>query len=143
MAGSSLTVTDGQSTITGTADSAGSFTATLPRLGEWTVTASLAGLTTDDTVTVDVVGGKYTLTLPYFAATLTVTAAPEAVVTAALPTGKAYTATADSSGSATVRIKRSGTYTVQAAKGDAKSDTAKVEITENGEATPLLCIFVC
>lgn len=134
VAGSSLTVTDGQSTITGTADSAGSFTATLPRLGEWTVTASLAGLTTDDTVTVDVVGGKYTLTLPYFAATLTVTAAPEAVVTAALPTGKAYTATADSSGSATVRIKRSGTYTVQAAKGDAKSDTAKVEITENGEA---------
>ena len=133
-AGSALTLTDGQSTITGTADSAGSFTATLPRLGEWTVTASLAGLTTDDTVTVDVVGGKYTLTLPYFAATLTVTAAPEAVVTAALPTGKAYTATADSSGSATVRIKRSGTYTVQAAKGNAKSDTAEVEITENGEA---------
>lgn len=134
VAGSALTLTDGQSTITGTADSAGSFTATLPRLGEWTVTASLAGLTTDDTVTVDVVGGKYTLTLPYFAATLAVTAAPGATVTATLPTGKAYTATADSSGSATVRIKRSGTYTVQAAKGDAKSDTAKVEITENGEA---------
>ena len=33
VAGSSLTVTDGQSTITGTADSAGSFTATLPRHG--------------------------------------------------------------------------------------------------------------
>lgn len=133
-AGSALTLTDGQSTITGTADSAGSFTATLPRLGEWTVTAKLAGLTTDDTIDVETVGGKYTLTLPYFAATLTVTAAPEAVVTAALPTGKAYTATADSSGSATVRIKRSGTYTVRAAKGDAKSDTAEVEITENGEA---------
>lgn len=133
-AGSALTLTDGQSTITGTADSAGSFTAALPRLGEWTVTASLAGLTTDDTVTVDVVGGKYTLTLPYFAATLTVTAAPEAVVTATLPTGKAYTATADGSGSATVRIKRSGTYTVQASKGSATSDTAEAEITENGEA---------
>lgn len=134
VAGSALTLTDGQSTITGTAGSDGSYTVTLPRIGLWTVTAKLAGLTTDDTIDVETVGGKYTLTLPYFAATLTVTAAPEAVVTAALPTGKAYTATADSSGSATVRIKRSGTYTVQAAKGDAKSDTAEVEITENGEA---------
>lgn len=50
----------------------------------------------------DVVGGKYTLTLPYFAATLNVTTAPDAVVTATLPTGKAYTATADSSGNASV-----------------------------------------
>lgn len=131
-AGSALTLTDGQSTITGTADSAGSFTATLPRLGEWTVTASLAGLTTDDTITVDVVGGKYTLTLPYFAAALAVTAAPGATVTAALPTGKAYTATADDTGTAQVKIKRSGTYTVSAHKDDAESDTAAVSVTENG-----------
>ena len=133
-AGSALTLTDGQSTITGTADSAGSFTATLPRLGEWTVTASLAGLTTDDTITVDVVGGKYTLTLPYFAAALAVTAAPGATVTAALPTGKAYTATADDTGTAQVKIKRSGTYTVSAHKDDAESDTAAVSVTENGGA---------
>lgn len=140
-AGSALTLTDGQSTITGTA-TGGSFTTTLPRLGEWTVTASLAGLTTDDTITVDVVGGKYTLTLPYFAATLNVTTAPDAVVTATLSTGKAYTATADSSGNASVRIKRSGTYTVQASKGSAASDTAEVEILENGEtytATARFC----
>ena len=140
-AGSALTLTDGQSTITGTA-TGGSFTTTLPRLGEWTVTASLAGLTTDDTITVDVVGGKYTLTLPYFAATLNVTTAPDAVVTATLPTGKAYTATADSSGNASVRIKCSGTYTVQASKGSAASDTAEVEILENGEtytATARFC----
>ena len=140
-AGSALTITDGQSTITGTA-TGGSFTTTLPRLGEWTVTASLAGLTTDDTITVDVVGGKYTLTLPYFAATLNVTTAPDAVVTATLSTGKAYTATADSSGNASVRIKRSGTYTVQASKGSAASDTAEVEILENGEtytATARFC----
>lgn len=132
-AGSALTITDGQSTITGTV-AGGSFTTTLPRLGEWTVTASLAGLTTDDTITVDVVGGKYTLTLPYFAATLTVTAAPGATVTAALPTGKAYTATADDTGTAQVKIKRSGTYTVSAHKDDAESDTAAVSVTENGGA---------
>lgn len=132
-AGSTLTLTDGQSTITGTA-TGGSFTTTLPRLGEWTVTASLAGLTTDDTITVDVVGGKYTLTLPYFAATLAVTAAPGATVTAALPTGKAYTATADDAGTAQVKLKRSGTYTVSASKGDAKSDTATVDVTESGSA---------
>ena len=140
-AGSALTLTDGQSTITGTA-TGGSFTTTLPRLGEWTVTASLAGLTTDDTITVDVVGGKYTLTLPYFAATLNVTTAPDAVVTATLSTGKAYTATAPGSGNASVRIKRSGTYTVQASKGSAASDTAEVEILENGKtytATARFC----
>ena len=131
-AGSALTITDGQSTITGTA-TGGSFTTTLPRLGEWTVTASLAGLTTDDTVTVDVVGGQYTLNLPYFAATLAVTAATGSTVTATMTgTGKAYKATADSDGVASVRIKRAGTYTVQAVRGDAISDTAEIEVTQNG-----------
>lgn len=146
-AGSALTLTDGKSTITGTADSGGSYTVALPRMGLWTVTAKLAGLTTDDTIDVETVGGKYTLTLPYFAATLNVTTAPDAVVTATLSTatlstGKAYTATADSSGNASVRIKRSGTYTVQASKGSATSDTAEVEILENGEtytATARFC----
>ena len=131
-AGSALTITDGQSTITGTA-TGGSFTTTLPRLGEWTVTASLAGLTTDDTITVDVVGGKYTLNLPYFAATLAVTAATGSTVTATMAgTGKAYKAAAGSDGVASVRIKRAGTYTVQAVRGDAISDTAEIEVTQNG-----------
>lgn len=133
-AGSALTLTDGQSTITGTADSSGSYTVALPRMGLWTVTAKLAGLTTDDTIDVETVGGKYTLTLPYFAATLTVTAAPGATVTAALPTGKAYTATADDTGTVQVKLKRSGTYTVSAHKDDAESDTAAVSVTENGGA---------
>ena len=133
-AGSALTLTDGQSTITGTADSSGSYTVALPRMGLWTVTAKLAGLTTDDTIDVETVGGKYTLILPYFAATLAVTAAPGATVTAALPTGKAYTATADDTGTAQVKLKRSGTYTVSAHKDDAESDTAAVSVTENGGA---------
>ena len=133
-AGSALTLTDGQSTITGTADSSGSYTVALPRMGLWTVTAKLAGLTTDDTIDVETVGGKYALTLPYFAATLAVTAAPGATVTAALPTGKAYTATADDTGTAQVKLKRSGTYTVSAHKDDAESDTAAVSVTENGGA---------
>lgn len=133
-AGSALTLTDGKSTITGTADSGGSYTVALPRMGLWTVTAKLAGLTTDDTIDVETVGGKYTLTLPYFAATLTVTAAPGATVTSALPTGKAYTATADDTGTAQVKLKRSGTYTVSAHNDDAESDTAAVSVTENGGA---------
>ena len=133
-AGSALTLTDGKSTITGTADSSGSYTVALPRMGLWTVTAKLAGLTTDDTIDVETVGGKYALTLPYFAATLAVTAAPGATVTAALPTGKAYTATADDTGTAQVKLKRSGTYTVSAHKDDAESDTAAVSVTENGGA---------
>ena len=144
-AGSTLTLTDGQSTITGTADSGGSYTVALPRMGLWTVTAKLAGLTTDDTIDVETVGGKYALTLPYFAATLAVAAAPGATVTAALPTGKAYTATADDTGTAQVKLKRSDTYTVSASKGDAKSDTATVDVTENGStytATVHFCRIV-
>lgn len=144
-AGSALTLTDGKSTITGTADSGGSYTVALPRMGLWTVTAKLAGLTTDDTIDVETVGGKYTLTLPYFAATLTVTAAPGATVTAALPTGKAYTATADDTGTVQVKLKRSGAYTVSASKGDAKSDTATVDVTESGStytATVHFCRLV-
>lgn len=136
VAGSSLTVTDGQSTITGTADGSGSYTVALPRMGLWTVTAKLAGLTTDDTIDVETVGGKYTLTLPYFAATLAVTAAPGATVTAALPTGKAYTATAGDDGVAQVKVKRSGSYTLSASKDGATSDTTDVSVTENaGEYT--------
>ena len=145
VAGSALTLTDGQSTITGTADGSGSYTVALPRMGLWTVTAKLAGLTTDDTIDVETVGGKYTLTLPYFAATLAVTAAPGATVTAALPTGKAYTATADDTGTVQVKLKRSGTYTVSASKGDAKSDTATVDVTESGStytATVHFCRLV-
>ena len=144
-AGSAITLTDGQSTITGTADSSGSYTVTLPRLGKWTVTAKLAGLTTDDTIDVDTVGGKYTLTLPYFAATLAVTAAPGATVSATMSTGKAYTATANDSGVVQVKIKRSGSYTIAATKGDAKSNTAEIEITQNGgsyEATVRFCRLI-
>ena len=145
VAGSALTLTDGQSTITGTAGSDGSYTVTLPRIGLWTVTAKLAGLSTDDTIDARAIGGAYTLSLPYFAATLAVTAAPGATVTAALPTGKAYTATADDTGTAQVKLKRSGTYTVSASKGDAKSDTATVDVTENGStytATVHFCRLV-
>lgn len=144
-AGSTLTLTDGQSTITGTADGSGSYTVALPRMGLWTVTAKLAGLTTDDTIDVETVGGKYTLTLPYFAATLAVTAAPGATVTAALPTGKAYTATADDTGTAQVKVKRSGSYTLSASKDGATSDTTDVSVTENaGEyaATVHFCRIV-
>ena len=39
-AGSAITITDGTSTITGTANTAGSFTTNLPRTGTWSVSAT-------------------------------------------------------------------------------------------------------
>lgn len=136
VAGSALTLTDGQSTITGTAGSDGSYTVTLPRIGLWTVTAKLAGLSTDDTIDARAIGGAYTLSLPYFVATISATAAPEAVVAATLPDGRAYTATAGDDGVAHVKVKRSGSYTLSASKDGATSDTTDVSVTENaGEYT--------
>ena len=135
-AGSALTLTDGQSTITGTAGSDGSYTVTLPRIGLWTVTAKLAGLSTDDTIDARAIGGAYTLSLPYFVATISATAAPGAVVAATLPDGRAYTATAGDDGVAQVKVKRSGSYTLSASKDGATSDTTDVSVTENaGEYT--------
>lgn len=136
VSGSSLTITDGQSTITGTAGSDGSYTVTLPRIGLWTVTAKLAGLSTDDTIDARAIGGAYTLSLPYFVATISATAAPGAVVAATLPDGRAYTATAGDDGVAQVKVKRSGSYTLSASKDGATSDTTDVSVTENaGEYT--------
>ena len=105
-------------------------------MGLWTVTAKLAGLSTDDTIDARTIGGAYTLSLPYFAATISATAAPGAVVAATLPDGRAYTATAGDDGVAQVKVKRSGSYTLSASKDGATSDTTDVSVTENaGEYT--------
>ena len=68
-AGSAITITDGTSTITGTANTAGSFTTNLPRTGTWEVTASLNGQTATGSVNATAYQG-YTLALSYVSKTL-------------------------------------------------------------------------
>lgn len=96
-AGSAITITDGTSTITGTANTAGSFTTNLPRTGTWSVSATLNGESTDGSVNAASLGGNYTIELAYFAATLTVSAKAGTVVTASC-NGTTYSGTAASTG---------------------------------------------
>ena len=63
-AGSAITITDGTSTITGTANTAGSFTTNLPRTGTWSVSATLNGESTDGSVNAASLGGNYTIEPP-------------------------------------------------------------------------------
>lgn len=51
-AGASVTATKGDYTVSGTADSSGLCVLELPEFGEWTVTASLSGLTETNTINI-------------------------------------------------------------------------------------------
>ena len=129
-AGSAITITDGTSTITGTA-TAGSFTTNLPRTGTWSVSATLNGESTDGSVNAASLGGNYTIELAYFAATLTVSAKAGTVVTASC-NGTTYSGTAASTGKATITIKKAGTYTVTGVYSGVASNSASVSVTTNG-----------
>lgn len=129
--GSAITVTDGTTTITGTSGANGTFQTRLPSLGTWTVTATLNNQSTSDSIDIVNLGNDYTLTLSYFSATLTVAAVTGAIVTASA-TGATYTATANSSGKATLTVKRAGNYTITASYDDIPSDSTTVNIETNG-----------
>ena len=130
-AGSQITITDGTTTITGTAGADGAFVTNLPNLGTWSVTATLDGESTDGSVNVSTLGESYDLELAYFAATLTVTAVAGAVVTAT--SGSAvYSATAGSDGKAVLTIKRAGSYTITGVYSNATSNSATASVTTNG-----------
>ena len=130
-AGSAITITDGTSTITGTANTAGSFTTNLPRTGTWSVSATLNGESTDGSVNAASLGGNYTIELAYFAATLTVSAKAGTVVTASC-NGTTYSGTVASTGKATITIKKAGTYTVTGFYSGVASNSASVSVTTNG-----------
>jgi hypothetical protein len=130
-AGSAITITDGTSTITGTANTAGSFTTNLPRTGTWSVSATLNGESTDGSVNAASLGGNYTIELAYFAATLTVSAKAGTVVTASC-NGTTYSGTVAGTGKATITIKKAGTYTVTGVYSGVASNSASVSVTTNG-----------
>lgn len=65
--GSTVTCTDGTTTLTGT--STGTVTFIVPNFGTWTVSATLSGQTASGTVVVDTVR-NYTITLQYVSTTL-------------------------------------------------------------------------
>lgn len=128
--GSVITCTDGSSTLTGTSVD-GKCTFDLPGYGTWSLYAELNGQTTaTEEVVVDQVK-QYTVTLSYFAATLTVTAESGAAVTATLGT-RQYTGTCGSNGKCALTVNYAGTYTVSATKNNCTSSSASATVSASG-----------
>lgn len=128
--GSVVTCTDGSSTLTGTSVG-GKCVFDLPGYGTWSLSATLNGQTTaTEEVVVDQVK-QYTVTLSYFAATLTVTAESGAVVTATLG-ARQYTGTCGSNGKCALTVNYAGTYTVSAVKNNCTSSTASATVSASG-----------
>lgn len=122
-AGATVTATNGSKTISGTADSTGVCTLTVPETGTWSVSATLGGQTSD-TKTVSITG-SYAVALTFFSATITVNVDSGASVT--LKKGGTTIATKTSNGTAVFTVTETGTYTVEATKsGQTKSGSVDV-----------------
>lgn len=122
-AGATVTATNGSKTISGTADSTGVCTLTVPETGTWSVSATLGGQTSD-TKTVSITG-SYAVALTFFSATITVNVNSGASVT--LKKGGTTIATKTSNGTAVFTVTETGTYTVEATKnGQTKSGSVNV-----------------
>lgn len=111
-AGATVTATNGSKTISGTADSTGVCTLTVPETGTWSVSATLGGQTSV-TKTVSVTD-SYTVALTFFSATITVNVESGATVT--LKKGGTTIDTKTSNGTAVFTVTETGTYTVTATK---------------------------
>lgn len=134
--GSSVTCANGGTTVTKA--SSGVVTFDLPNYGAWSITATLNGQTTSETVLVDDVK-QYAITLSYFSATLRVTSESGATVTATGP--KTYSATVPSSGVVDIAIKAAGTYTIRASKNGETTDAVTRNIATHGNLYTCECLF--
>lgn len=125
--GSSLTITNGTTTITGEATS-GIFTAEIPKLGTWTITATLNSKTTTDTVSITELGREYEVELEFFSATLSITTDSGAeVYLDGVSKGVA------TSGTLSITITKSGTYTVSSKVNGISSEEQTATFTTDEE----------
>ena len=136
-AGATVTATNGSKTISGTADSTGVCTLTVPEPGTWSVSATLGGQTSD-TKTVSITD-SYAVALTFFSATITVTADSGASVT--LKKGSATIDTKTSDGTVVFTVTETGTYTVEATK-DGQTTSGSVNVVSGTTAYTLTLSFV-
>lgn len=136
-AGATVTATNGSKTISGTADSTGVCTLTVPETGTWSVSATLGGQTSD-TKTVSITG-SYAVALTFFSATITVNVESGATVT--LKKGSATIATKTSNGTAVFTVTETGTYTVTATK-NGQTTSGSVNVVSSTTAYSLTLSFV-
>lgn len=131
--GRAYTVTDGNGdTKTGTVPDGLTESVSVENCNTtYTITSTAGGVTYSNTVTTGAYFGQYPVTLAVFNATVKVTTAPGATAKAVC-NGSTYTATANSSGVATISVKKSGTYTVSATLSGSTSGSATVSVTAAG-----------
>ena len=136
-AGATVTATNGSKTISGTADSTGVCTLTVPETGTWSVSATLGGQTSD-TKTVSITG-SYAGALTFFSATITVNVESGATVT--LKKGGTTIATKTSNGTAVFTVTETGTYTVTATK-NGQTTSGSVNVVPGTTSYSLTLSFV-
>ena len=136
-AGATVTATNGSKTISGTADSTGVCTLTVPETGTWSVSATLGGQTSD-TKTVSITG-SYAVALTFFSATITVNVDSGASVT--LKKGGTTIATKTSNGTAVFTVTETGTYTVEATK-NGQTTSGSVNVVSGTTSYSLTLSFV-
>ena len=125
--GSSLTITNGTITITGEATS-GTFATEIPKLGTWTITATLNSKTTADTISITELGREYEIELEFFSATLSITTDSGAeVYLDGVSKGVA------TSGTLSITITKSGTYTVNSEINGISSEEQTATFTTDEE----------
>lgn len=136
-AGATVTATNGSKTISGTADSTGVCTLTVPEAGTWSVSATLGGQTSD-TKNVSVVD-SYAVALTFFSATITVNVDSGASVT--LKKGGTTIATKTSNGTAVFTVTETGEYTVTATK-NGQTTSGSVNVVSSTTSYSLTLFFV-
>lgn len=136
-AGATVTATNGSKTISGTADSTGVCTLTVPETGTWSVSATLGGQTSD-TKSVSITG-SYAVALTFFSATITVHVESGATVT--LKKGSVTIATKTSNGTAVFTVTETGAYTVTATK-NGQTTSGSVNVVSGTTSYSLTLSFI-
>ena len=136
-AGATVTATNGSKTISGTSDSTGVCTLTVPEPGTWSVSATLGGKTSD-TKSVSITD-SYAVALTFFSATITVNVDSGASVT--LKKGGTTIETKTSNGTAVFTVTETGTYTVEATKSG-QTTSGSVNVVSGTTAYTLTLSFV-
>ena len=136
-AGATVTATNGSKTISGTADSTGVCTLTVPEAGTWSVSATLGGQTSD-TKTVSITD-TYMVSLTFFSATITVTVDSGASV--ALQKDGATIQTKTSTGTVVFTVTETGTYTIVATK-NGQTTSGSVNVVSGTTSYSLTLSFV-
>ena len=136
-AGATVTATNGSKTISGTADSTGVCTLTVPEAGTWSVSATLGGQTSD-TKTVSVTD-SYAVSLTFFSATITVTV--DSGATVSLQKDGVTIQTKTSTGTAVFTVRETGIYTIVATK-NGQTTSGSVNVVSSTTSYTLTLYFV-